>query len=325
VPSLRRLFPFSYPGGYLKKDLFGLGTNTITTPALAMRAFNMNSNGLKQIIRSVTPRSLRNWLRSPAKSLTWLWDSGSFALGSRKILDLRPDWRLVCHPSAYRVTVQAQVEDPEQAPEFQNFLSHCTQGMSLFDVGAHFGIFSLAAARFGGTALAVDPSLEALRMVNVQATLNNWSDRIRTIRAAASDNSGGIDMLAAGVFSDYYFMVSEGRNQSELTHLDTVTVDELSLKFGPPSHLKIDVEGYEAAVLRGARATLKNSAPLLFLELHNEIVASNGGDQNAALNELSNLGYQVFGLDGEPASREVIFRKAITRVVARAGHRESLG
>jgi hypothetical protein len=52
--------------------------------------------------------------------------------------------------------------------------------------------------------------------------------------------------------------------------------------------------------------------------LHNEIVASNGGDQNAALNELSNLGYQVFGLDGEPASREVIFREHITPVVAKA-------
>ena len=279
----------------------------------------MNSNGLKRIVRKVTPRPLRNWLRSPAKSATWLWDSGSFALGSRKTLDLQPDWRLVCHPSAFRVAVQAQVEDPEQAPEFQNFLSHCSPGMSLFDIGSHFGIFSLAAAHVGGKALAVDPSLEALRMVNVQARLNNWSDRIRTIRAAASDNSGGIDMLAAGVLSDHYFVVSQGRSQSELTHLDTVTVDELSLKFGPPSHLKIDVEGYEAAVLRGARATLKNSAPLLFLELHNEIVTSNGGDRNAALDELSNSGYQVFGLDGAPASREVIFRKAITRVVAKSG------
>jgi hypothetical protein len=53
--------------------------------------------------------------------------------------------------------------------------------------------------------------------------------------------------------------------------------------------------------------------------LHNEIVVSSGGDQNAALNELSNLGYQVFGLDGEPASREFVFQKAITRVVAKPG------
>lgn len=279
----------------------------------------MDSDRLKRVVRKLTPRPLRNWLRSPVKSATWLWDSGSFALGSRKTLDLGTDWRLVCHPSAYRVAVQAQVEDPEQAPEFQNFLSHCSQGMSLFDVGAHFGIFSLAAAHFGGKALAIDPSLEALRMVNIQARLNNWSDRIRTIRAAASDSSGGIDMLAAGVLSDHYFVISEGRNRSELTHLDSVTVDELSLNFAPPSHLKIDVEGHEAAVLRGARATLKNSAPLVFLELHNEIVASSGGDQNAALTELSNLGYHVFDLDGEPASREVIFRKAITRVIAKSG------
>jgi FkbM family methyltransferase len=249
-----------------------------------------------------------------------LWDSGRFATGSRKTLQIRPDIQIVCHPGAYRVAVQSQLADLDQALEFQNYISHCTPGMSLFDVGAHFGIFSLVAAHFQGRAVAIDPSPEALRMVDVQAGLNNWSDRIRTIRAAVSDNTGGIDMLAAGVLSDHYFVVSSGRDQSELTHLDSVTVDQLSGSHGPPTHLKIDVEGFEAAVLRGARRTLKDSIPLVFLELHNEILLANGGDPNAALNELESVGYQVFGLDGEPASREVMFRKAITRVVARVVH-----
>jgi FkbM family methyltransferase len=281
---------------------------------------DMSSNGLKRIIRTVTPRPLRNWLRSPTKSATWLWDSGRFATGSRKTLQLGPDLRIVCHPSAYRVAVQSQLGDPDQALEFRNFISHCSPGMSLFDVGAHFGIFSLVAAHFQGNALAVDPSPEALRMVNLQARLNNWSDRIRTIRAAASDSADGIDMLAAGVLSDHYFVAAPGRDRNELTHLDTTTVDQLSRSFGPPTHLKIDVEGFEATVVRGARTTLKDSMPLVFLELHNEILLANGGDPNAALNELESVGYQIFGIDGEPTSREVIFRKAITRVVARVVH-----
>jgi FkbM family methyltransferase len=277
----------------------------------------MNSHGLKRAIRAATPRPLRNWLRSPTKTAAWLWDSARFATGSRKTLEVRQDLQVVCHPSAYRVAVQAQLGDPDQALEFQNFLSHCTAGMNLFDVGAHFGIFSLVAAHFQGNAIAIDPSPEAVRMVNVQAGLNNWSDRIRTVRAAVSDSVGGIDMLAAGVLSDHYFVISEGRNPSELTHLDAITVDELSRTFGPPTHLKIDVEGHEAAVLRGARVTLKNFSPLVFLELHNEILLASGGDTNAALNELDSAGYQVFALDGRPASREVIFRRAITRVVAK--------
>lgn len=281
---------------------------------------DMSSNGIKRIIRAITPRPLRNWLRSPAKSVTWLWDSGRFAAGSRKTLQLRADLGIVCHPSAYRVAVQAQLGDPDQALEFRNFISYCKPGMSLFDVGAHFGIFSLVAAHFQGNALAIDPSPEALRMVNLQASLNNWSDRIRTVHAAASDSADGMEMLAAGVLSDHYFVAAPGRGRNELTHLDTTTVDQLSRSFGPPTHLKIDVEGFEAAVVRGARTTLKDSMPLVFLELHNEILLASGGDPNAALNELESVGYQIFDLDGKPTSREVIFQKPITRVVAKVGH-----
>ena len=278
----------------------------------------MNSDGLKSIVRTVVPRPVRNWLRAPQKSMEWLWDSGRFAMGFRNTLKLQPDWSLVCHPSAYKVAYEAQLKDPAQALEFQNFLSNCKPGMTLFDLGAHFGIFSLAAAHFEGRSIAVDPSPEAIGMINIQAKLNSCAHRIRTIRAAASDSAEGIDMLAAGVLSDHYFVVSPGRSRGELTHLETITVDGMTQAFGMPTHIKIDVEGHETAVLRGARTTLKGSMSILFVEIHNEIVASGGGDPNAALNELAGMGYAIFGLDGEPASKEVIFRSAITRIVAKS-------
>jgi len=63
---------------------------------------------------------------------------------------------------------------------------------------------------------------------------------------------------------------------------------------------------------------LKGSAPIVFIELHNEIVTKNGGDPNAALDELAALGYVVLDLEGEPITSEVIFKKAITRVIAKS-------
>ena len=277
----------------------------------------MNTDTLKAVIRATVPRSMRNWLRSPSRSLEWLWDSSSFALGTTKTLRLQSDWPMICHPRAYKTGYQAQVLDPDQAAEFQSFLSHCKPGMILFDLGAHFGFFSLAAAHYDGRAVAVDPSPAAIHMIETQAKLNHCASSIKTIRAAASDTAGEIDMLATGVLSDGYFIISRGRRSSELTRLQAITIDQLTQEYGMPTHIKIDVEGYEAAVLRGARPTLSGSSPMLFVELHNEIVALGGGDRNEALDELARMGYAVFGVDGQPISREAIFKKTVTRIVAR--------
>lgn len=63
-------------------------------------------------------------------------------------------------------------------------------------------------------------------------------------------------MLSAGVFSDGYFRLVKGRSQSELTQTPATTVDQITQQFGSPTHIKIDAEGHEAAVLRGARSTM---------------------------------------------------------------------
>jgi FkbM family methyltransferase len=276
----------------------------------------MSSGFVKSAIRATVPRPVRNWLRSPSKSAVWLWGFTTFSLGTKKTLALLPDWSLVCHPHAYKVIQQAQIADPEQAAEFQNFLSHCTNKMFLFDIGAHFGVFSLAAAHFGGRAIALDPSPIATRMIATEAALNKCTQDIQILQAAASDTSGVMDMLSSGVFSDGYFQVVKGRSTSELSRTQAVTIDDLTLQHGSPTHIKIDVEGHEAAVLRGARTTLCQYSPLLFLELHNEIVTREGNDPNSTLDELAQSGYATFALNGDPIGRGALLNRPIVRIVA---------
>lgn len=248
--------------------------------------------------------------------MEWLWDEGRFKVGVREELQFSSSWTLICHPHAHRVANQAQVVDVEQRAEFENFLLQCNDRMFLLDLGAHFGVFSLAAAHFGGKAIAIDPSPIATRMMVRQCALNGLTDRVRIIQAAVSDTSGTVDMLSSGVFSDGYFRITQGRAKSELTRIRAVTIDELSHELGIPSHIKIDVEGQEAAVLRGGRETLQRFSPTLFLELHNEMVASEGGDPNLALDELKELNYELFSTHGEPLKRETILQQPIVRIVA---------
>lgn len=249
----------------------------------------------------------------------WVWDAAMFSVGRTRTLRISPDISIVCHPRAYKVAYEAQIADPEQSAEFQKFLSCCSAKMFLFDIGAHFGIFSLAAAHLGATAIAVDPSPIATQMIAKQAALNGWTSKIQIIEAAVNDGGGTMEMLSTGVFGNGYFKFDEGRSRKELTQTRAITIDQMSCKFGAPTHIKIDVEGHEAAVLRGGRETFNQCSPVLFLELHNEMIVQQGGDRHAALDEIKSLGYSIFSLDGIELDRTEIFEKPIFRVVASRG------
>jgi FkbM family methyltransferase len=277
----------------------------------------MGSERLKRLVRVSIPRRARNWLRSPSKSAEWLWDSARFSLGITESLEISPNSFLACHPRAYKIFRRDQVDDPEQSVEFRSFLSYCSNTMLLYDIGAHFGIFSLAAAHFGGRAIAVDASPAAAQMIKIQASLNKCSNKLQIVRAAVSDANHSIDMLNSGVFSDGYFKATSQPAKSELTQVRAITIDQMALQFGPPTHIKIDVEGHEAAVLRGGRATMSQFSPILFLELHNAMIVSAGDNPHEALTELADLHYDTFTTDGNAIDKDTILKRSIIRIVAK--------
>jgi len=270
----------------------------------------------KSTVRTLVPRELRNWVRSPSKSAEWLWDAASFRLGRKELLKLSPSCELVCHPAAYKVFRRDQVEDPEQNAEFQMFLPQCSDSMLLFDIGAHFGIFSLAAAHFGGTAVAVDPSPIATRIIRTQTNLNGYYDRVKIVQAAVGEAGGTVEMLSSGVFSDGYFKMINGRSRRDVRQIPSTTIDKISQQYGEPTHIKIDVEGQEAAVLRGATGTLSRCSPVLFMELHNQMVASEGGEPGLVLDQLESLGYQGLFCNGKLVGRAAVLEKPISRMMA---------
>jgi FkbM family methyltransferase len=278
---------------------------------------------IKHLARAVVPRGVRNWLRSPRKSLTWAWGQTRYLLGGRQVVELRPGWRLVCHPLAYRHSYFAQNEDPAQAEEFDSFLGNCRPGMIFFDVGAHFGLFALAALHYGGRdarAVAVDASPTAAHMIAAQARLNGVEGRLQIVRACVCEEEGVRGMVAVGVTADGYF-TSPDRDHTgrEVTLTPATTLDALAERIGlRPTHVKIDVEGFEAAVLRGGRALLGSAgAPLLFLELHNELMRQRGEDPSAVLDLLGDLGYRTFAPAGAPAGRDALLARPLVRLVAR--------
>jgi FkbM family methyltransferase len=275
----------------------------------------------RALARKVVPRRLRNWVRSPRATLRWLGDGLLDTLGGAASLEVRPGWRLVC-PRTARRAYRAHVADPEQAAELDAFIAACRPPMLLFDAGAHFGLFSFAALWFGGPlarAVAVDPSPAAARMARRVARRNGLADRLEVVQAAAGAVEGRVGMVDVGVqASGYYVPADDAHPAGEQSTVPAVTVDALARRFGGPTHLKIDVEGFEEHVLRGAVAVLRRAEPpVVFLELHHRMVRERGLDPVVTLDLLASWGFTIYDNRSRIWDREELLRRDLVRVIAR--------
>ena len=277
---------------------------------------------MRTVIKALVPRTLRNWLRSPSASIQWCAHELQFRLGGPVDVELRPGWTFRCHPAAASFARAQQTQDPDQVAEFDCFISWCSPGMVLFDAGAHFGVFSLAGLHYGGgmaQAVALDPSPVACRLLRLHAKLNDVQDRLRVVQAAVAAVDGTQHLVDAGVAAVHYQLLPESRHRAdEMTPAKAVTLDEVARTSGlRPTHIKIDVESAELAALKGSRQVLSQaSPPVLFLELHNEMIRTRDGNPRDAVDYLRAQRYRLFGMDGHALTEQAVLERSLIRVYA---------
>jgi len=173
-------------------------------------------------------------------------------------------------------------------------------GDVVLDIGANVGVYVAVAARLvgpGGRILAFEPMPFARESLTDLVRRNGFTQvSVLPYAAGASEGSMQLHMTpgASGLTSAY----ARGK-ASVSVDVATTTIDAVVGESGgaPPRLLKIDVEGFEFDVMKGAARTLAaEEAPLLVFESDPALLAASRGTFADIQRWLAARGYSLFGL-----------------------------
>ncbi len=184
-------------------------------------------------------------------------------------------------------------------------LAHIKPGVTVADVGAHFGFYTLLAAHLAGEEGKVFAFEASPRVFSVLQNNARTFVQIETMHCAVSNESGELSFYEFPThYSEYNTLSPEQFEQSDwfqrIPH-QKVTVPAIHLdaffaeKQIQPDFIKIDVEGAEFQVVQGTQALLREHAPMIAMEF---LAAErmNAGHRQA-LELLQTLGYRAHYID----------------------------
>jgi FkbM family methyltransferase len=144
-------------------------------------------------------------------------------------------------------------------------------GDLVFDVGSHHGFYTLVMARRALRVIAIEPNPYNVVRLEKNIALNH-SENVSVRQTAVGGSKGKISLLCE---SDWGGVQSSDTKTLPTIDVDVVRLDDLAEEYGFPQFLKIDVEGFEAGVLRGALRILERR-PKVAIEVHVDWVARYG-------------------------------------------------
>jgi FkbM family methyltransferase len=213
-----------------------------------------------------------------------------------------------------------------EAPEIELVRRLLKPGDTAVDVGAHIGFFTMQmAATVGasGRVYAFEPFAPNAELLERSIVENRFETRVAFSRAAVGATSGtaALTFPVETLNSGGAYLLRNGT--APLTGNLTATVplvalDDLDLR-RPVRFIKMDVEGAEPQVIRGAARLLKEDRPVILSELHPvQLERASGVTTDEFLEQLRSAGYQPHDLDGGRVDR--VPADAIVSIVSFPAH-----
>jgi len=222
---------------------------------------------LLNIIRKIVPIKYRQsfglWTAHQASRSKWLLYPYLFILCGTvpENLELLPGDRCLIEYKGHKVVIprdsiftswevfQNEIYEKVYRPQ---------EGDTVVDIGAHVGMFSVKSAlQVGktGTVIAIEPARSNFMLLR-QNTLSLLNVRIVGLAVGESEKIGYITTSKA---SPCYAMTLEFDRSVETVKVSTLDNILSRMRVDKVDFIKIDAEGSELAILKGATYTLKNN------------------------------------------------------------------
>lgn len=204
-----------------------------------------------------------------------------------------------------RLDPRCRFLDDSYEPEVWSWLKQrLNPGDVMLDVGAQFGLYAMLAARVtgpGGKVHAFEPAPDSQAVMRRHLKLNGLADAVTLVPAAASTDSGEAVLHMAGTHPSNT-LAPTGADPVALkpVKVRVVSLDDYCREQNiTPKLVKIDVEGWELNVLKGATGLLANPATIFLVEMHPYAWQSAGHDAQAVADFLSAHHLELEPLTGQ--------------------------
>jgi FkbM family methyltransferase len=179
------------------------------------------------------------------------------------------------------------------------------------DVGAHIGFFTMqmaAAVGPSGSVYAFEPFPPNADLLERSLAENRFADRVVFARSAVGARGGRATLTfpqetlnAGGAYLLRDGAAPLGGNLT--SDVPVVSLDDVVTR-RPVRFIKIDVEGAEPQVLRGARRLLREDRPTILSELHpTQLDRASGMTVDAFLRAITECGYRAHYFEnGQPGA-----------------------
>lgn len=227
--------------------------------SIAHRSFNLLINSFETLARSVSPAF---YFKLLAVSLDRFDRSYSVDIGGDEI-KFRIDSDLV------RIRVERMLE---REPDTLRWIAGFAKADNFWDIGSNIGIFSLyAAVKSDASVLAFDPLPQNHANIVETIHLNGLADRVWPFCLALSDKTevsplsvpveGDMAGGAGGVFGQT--LDNHGSPVDAVKQFPAIgfSIDSFLETFDVPfpTHMKVDIDGIQERVIRGAQTTLRDT------------------------------------------------------------------
>lgn len=206
--------------------------------------------------------------------------------------------RMVREVQGYKFSVRASPQAVLYFSErFEPYVTnlYCSllkEGVTVADVGAGIGYYTLLASKIvgnTGAVLSFEPEPHRFREMvdNIQV---NKCNNVEPFELAISDKEGTSKFEEVDAFGSGC-VVKARKDAKKIITLKTTTLDSLKNNF---DIVKIDVEGGELEVLRGMKNILAKGKVKIICEVHPEQLSSLGYDTKEIIDLLNYYNYDIY-------------------------------